>query len=115
MFFLEYLSLNVMRLVLFLVLSLSAAAGVAQTVLRGPVISAVTDSSARAILQFDRATEARLEASTNNGFTGKTIKTKTLQADANGHYFLTFDLKGLKPDTKYFVRVVSNNTILPTA
>lgn len=94
-----------MRVLLFLVLSTAA---LAQHVVRGPVVGAVTDAGARFTLQLNAEVPVSLELSTSADFNAKPIKSSTATARKGDRYFVTLSVSWLAPSTRYYIRPVVN-------
>jgi alkaline phosphatase D len=97
-----------MRVLLFLVLLAAATAGCAQTIVRGPIVSAVTDSSARIIVQLDGPASISIECSEHEDFSAPLFRSSIGNALAIDRYFVTLEVQGLAPSTKYVLRSVIN-------
>lgn len=96
-----------MRGLLFLVLLAIATGGWAQRVVRGPIVSAVTDSSARILIQLDTPVTASLVLFPEDN--GPVMESLIGSAELVNRYFVTLDVKGLQPSTRYYLRLIINN------
>jgi phosphodiesterase/alkaline phosphatase D-like protein len=81
------------------------------TVLRGPIVGAVTDTTARVTVQWPTEAKIAIEASATKEFTTGVIRTASDNASAAGHDFVTLSLTGLSPSTRYYLRPVVNDTV----
>ncbi len=108
-FLMWILLFNVMRGLLFLFLVVSVSTAAAQQLLRGPIVGAVTDRSARILLQLNGPGEVLIEVSETPDFSTVT-KTSSVHADNGSGHFVRIDLEGLLPSTHYFLRPVIGGT-----
>src|SRR5688572_8207306 len=83
----RYCIFNVMRVLLFLVLLVVAAGAWAQSVVRGPIVGAVTDLSARVLIQLDSSASVSIEFSEDQGFSRSLIMSSVGNAESALHYF----------------------------
>ena len=98
-------------LIFFVMMSLSSSA-FAQTVAHGPVVGAVTETSARVLVRTSSAATVQFQFSTSPTFTSPILSTvvNTVQVDT---FFAIASVSGLAPNTLYYYRPLINNT--PTA
>src|SRR5687767_10914435 len=104
-----------MRVLLFLILLIVVQSARAQTLIRGPIVSAVTDTSARVLIQLDMPASVSIELSEAEDFTQPVVISSTVNAEKAVHYFVKFDIQGLHSSTQYFLRAVINGITHPLA
>ncbi len=92
-----------------LLVSVSSCAH-SQSVVRGPIVGGVTDSSARVLIVANAGLPVALEYSTNADFSSDLKRSTAFTSDPVSHSFLTFDLQQLKPATTYYLRPVLNGS-----
>ncbi len=81
------------------------------TVTHGPVVGAATSNSARILLRASSPAEVRFEIDTDSSFANATL-TAADSARAVSDFFVSIDVAGLQPDTRYFYRPHLNGTPL---
>lgn len=81
----------------------------AQYIDRGPVVGAVTDTSARIYIRTALPQQFTLEYSTDSTFT--TLQSKPVVTDSAGYLVRITDIDSLQAETKYWYRFNFNGTI----
>jgi hypothetical protein len=92
------------------VLPMLAACAHAQLIFRGPIVGAVTDSSARVSIETSAPAIVAIEYSTSLDFSQNVRRSLVGSTTVANHLFTTVDLIELAPSQRYFLRPVINNT-----
>ena len=95
-------------LISFLICVFSLAT-IAQNITHGPVIGAVTDSSARVYVRSNVAGLAEIEVDTNTSFTSPVSFADSIRTDLDNSVII--NLTGLNDDTRYYMRIYVNQQL----
>lgn len=75
----------------------------AATVKHGPVVGAVTPTSARMVVRTDTTANIFIELDTDSSFTNP-VQTEAVATVAERHFFAICSISGLLPNTRYYYR-----------
>ena len=80
----------------------------------GPVVGAVTESSARIVVRLSNQASVQFQLASDAAF-GNPISSSTTVAEADSDFFAIVSVMGLQADTRYFYRAVIDGAPQATA
>jgi phosphodiesterase/alkaline phosphatase D-like protein len=90
-------------------LPMLAACAHGQLIFRGPIVGAVTDSSARVTIETSTPAIVAIEYSPSSDFSQNVRRSLVGSTTIANHLFTTVDLNELAPSQRYYLRPVINN------
>ncbi len=105
-------TISMTKVILFVLLAVSlTSCARGQMVSRGPIVGAVSDSSARVTVVTNSTSPIAIEYSSASDFSSDVERSATVIPDPAKFNFVTLDLAKLKPSTTYYLRPVLDGSV----